>query len=141
MNRYSKFDTRFLLANVNETIAYMLPAHANNVAASLTGVKKQCQCEPRPCSRAMAFFKLIDLGFCPGMIAVRFQIRQFYSSRRVVRSKPMLDRIVHQGPDCLKPMARGKPLLRFQQRNDVLALEGRYTLVAVIATETLQDTP
>ena len=43
VNGYGKFNTSLLLANVHNTVTYVLSAYPNYITASLAGVEQQCQ--------------------------------------------------------------------------------------------------
>jgi hypothetical protein len=82
-----------VLGNAYATADNIGPEHFNDIAATLTGVEQQCECETLPSAERPAAFELGYLCVRPGVI--RAEPIRLQSSERIVSAHAGLNRIRH----------------------------------------------
>src|SRR5262249_23052951 len=80
----------------------VLTPHADDIAAALAGIERECESEPRLASDRMVKFELRDLVFGPGMKAAALPALEFHASARIGFDGPLLEAPLHQAANRLE---------------------------------------
>jgi hypothetical protein len=82
---------------------------------------------------------LLKLRISPRPMRLGFHFRELDVARRIVAAESLGDRKIEEGAKCLKPIARRARFHPVKHVPYEFRRQRRYTLVAVVGAETLQN--
>src|SRR5215471_10238645 len=102
VHRDGELGAGLALLQVQNAVADMLAAHADDIAAALAGIERECESESRLAADRMVKLKLRDLLFGPGVKAAALPALEFHADARVGLDLTFLDAPVHQAANRLE---------------------------------------
>src|SRR5262245_58371238 len=117
----------------------MLTTHAHDIRAPLTGVEEKRECQASTRADRVPPLELLDFALAPGVMSVRFDDDRLNVAGRIVCAQPCLDCVLHHHAQHLLQTVRTPWSSRRHQLDDVLSLQGRRSLIAMLPTEAVDD--
>ena len=131
----------FFLTDFDEAVFDILPTHADNIRAALSGVEREQHGKTRHAALWMAVQELGDLCIRPSVIAVAGDLKRLDAKTRIVIEQFVLNCKGHQAAHVFQELVGlgRRVALAIQHRLDVLAFEAVGRLAAMVFAEPLED--